>query len=104
MKGVRFRTEGRRGAEQQLVAASGRLYAMKKRDAVVMFRCFNPDFVQVIETIEGSITYHQNTRRHPDVVTQMEKKYMFFGDQADVARKQIMKGTSCEFNVYFREP
>jgi len=77
---------------------------MKKRDAVVMFRCFNPDFVQVIETVEGNITYHQNAHRHHDVVTQMEKKYMFFADQADLARKKVMLGQSCEFNVYFREP
>jgi hypothetical protein len=77
---------------------------MKKRDAVVMFRCFNPDFVQVIETVDGNITYHQNAHRHLDVVTQMEQKYMFFAEQADLARKQVMRGHSCEFNVYFREP
>jgi hypothetical protein len=88
----------------QFIRVGGRLYAMKKRDAVLMFRCFQPDFVQVIETVDGSITYHQNAHRSPEVVTRMEKKYMFFGDQADLARKQVMQGHSCEFNVYFREP
>ena len=77
---------------------------MKKRDAVIMFRCFSPDFVQVIETVDDNVTYHQDAHRHHDVVTQMEEKYMFFGDQADLARRQVMRGHSCEFNVYFREP
>jgi hypothetical protein len=31
-------------------------------------------------------------------------KYMFYAKQADSARKSIMHGHSCWFNVYFREP
>jgi hypothetical protein len=34
----------------------------------------------------------------------MEQKYIFFAKQADVARKRVMHGHSCVFNVYFREP
>jgi 3-hydroxyacyl-CoA dehydrogenase len=77
---------------------------MKPRDAVLTFQCFSPDLVQVIEMIDGRKTHHQEVKRHPDVVTEMEKKYMFFGEQADIARKQIMRNQSCVFNVYFREP
>jgi hypothetical protein len=77
---------------------------MKPRDALLTFQCFSPDLVQVIEMIDGRKTHHQEVQRHPDVVTEMEKKYMFFGEQADIARKQIMRSRSCVFNVYFREP
>jgi hypothetical protein len=77
---------------------------MKPRDAVLTFQCFSPDLVQVIEMIDDRKTHHQEVQRHPDVVTQMEKKYMFFGNQADIARKEIMRNRSCVFNVYFREP
>jgi hypothetical protein len=77
---------------------------MKPRDAVLTFQCFSPDLVQVIEMIDNRKTHHQEVQRHPDVVTQMEKKYMFFGDEADIARKDIMRNRSCVFNVYFREP
>jgi 3-hydroxyacyl-CoA dehydrogenase len=77
---------------------------MKPRDAVLTFQCFPPDLIQVIEMIDGRETHHQEVQRHPDVVTEMEKKYMFFGEQADIARKQIMRSRSCIFNVYFREP
>jgi hypothetical protein len=77
---------------------------MKPRDAVLTFQCFSPDLVQVIETIDERKTHHQEVQGHPDVVTQMEKKYMFFGDEADIARKEIMRNRSCMFNVYFREP
>jgi 3-hydroxyacyl-CoA dehydrogenase len=77
---------------------------MKPRDAVLTFQCFSPDLVQVIEMIDGRKTHHQEVQRHHNVVTEMKKKYMFFGDQANTAKKQIMRSRSCVFNVYFREP
>jgi hypothetical protein len=77
---------------------------MKPRDAIVTFQCFPPDLVQVSETKNGENTSHMHVLRHPDVVAEMEKKYIFFAEQANIARKQIMKGESCVFNVYFREP
>jgi hypothetical protein len=77
---------------------------MKPRDAVITFQCFPPDSVQVSETIDGLNIHHQQVQRHPDVVTEIENRYIFFAEQADVARKQIMRGRSCVFNVYFREP
>ncbi len=78
---------------------------MTPRDAVISFQCFAPDLVQVSETtaMGGSIR-HPETQRHPDTVTQMEEKYMFFANQADLAKKQVMNGQSCAFSVYFREP
>ena len=77
---------------------------MKTRDAVITFQCIPPDSVQVSETIDGENIHHQQVQRDHDVVTQMERKYMFFAKQADIARKQIMRGRTCVFNVYFREP
>jgi hypothetical protein len=48
--------------------------------------------------------HDEEVQRNPDVVTQIEERYMFFAKQADLAREQIGLGHSCEFNVYFREP
>jgi hypothetical protein len=77
---------------------------MKPGDAVITFHCFSPDLVQVIEVIGDERIHHQEVQRHPDVVTELEKKYMFFGEQANIGRKQIMRGQSCVFNVYIRQP
>jgi hypothetical protein len=77
---------------------------MKTRDAVISFQCLPPDLLQVIETVDGSDFRHERVMRDSDVVTEMEKKYMFFAEQAAIARKQIKRGRSCAFNVYYREP
>jgi hypothetical protein len=77
---------------------------MKPRDAVISFQCLPHDLLQVIETVDGSDFRHEQVVRDSDVVTEMEKKYMFFAEQAATARKQIKRGQSCTFNVYYREP
>jgi len=77
---------------------------MNPRDAVVSFQCSPPDYVQVSEMIGCESIHHQEVQRHPDVVTEMEKRYIFFAKQADVARDQVRRGRSCIFNVYFRQP
>jgi hypothetical protein len=77
---------------------------MSKRDAVLSFRCSAPNSVRVSETIDGKSIHHQEVERTPGVVTELEQRYMFFARQADVARNQIMRGQSCVFNVYFRQP
>ena len=77
---------------------------MSPRDAVISFRCFSPDFVQVIETIDGESVHHREVQRHPDVVAEIEERYIFFAKQADAAKSQVMRGHSCLFSVYFREP
>ena len=77
---------------------------MNPRDAVISFRCSSPDFVQVSETIDGESVHHREVQRHPDVVAEIEERYMFFANQADAARNQVMRGHSCLFSVYFREP
>jgi hypothetical protein len=77
---------------------------MNPRDVVITFQCLPPDFVRVIEMIDGESIRHQEVERHPDVVTELEAKYIFFAKQADIARKKVMLGHSCMFNVYFREP
>jgi hypothetical protein len=37
-------------------------------------------------------------------VTKMEGKYIFFADEAEMARKMVSHGHSCVVSVYFREP
>jgi hypothetical protein len=77
---------------------------MMPRDAVISFQCSSPDFVQVSEIIDGESIHYQEVQRHPNVVTEMEERYIFFAKQADAARSQVMRGHSCLFNVYFRQP
>jgi|HubBroStandDraft_2_1064218.scaffolds.fasta_scaffold979437_1 hypothetical protein len=77
---------------------------MTPRDAVISFQCSSPDFVQVSETIDGESIHHREVQRHPDVVAEIEKRYIFFAKQADAARNQVMRGHSGLFSVYFREP
>jgi hypothetical protein len=77
---------------------------LKARDAVVIFESVAPDSVQVNEIIQGEHLRHQKTQRSLRVVTEMESKYMFFANEADIARKQVMRGRSCMFDVFFREP
>ena len=54
--------------------------------------------------IGGESIHDEEVQRNPDVVTQIEERYMFFAKQADVAREQVRLGHSCVFNVYLREP
>jgi hypothetical protein len=76
---------------------------MKPRDAVISFQCLPPDLLQVVEIVGDEEIRHKQILRHPNVVTEMEKKYMFFAEQADAARRLIRRGRSCVFNVHFRE-
>jgi hypothetical protein len=57
--------------------------------------------VEVIDVIDDKKTHHQEVQKHPDVMTQMEKKYMSFGNQADVARKELC-GTdpACSMSIF----
>jgi hypothetical protein len=77
---------------------------MKPRDAIISFQCFPPDSVQVAETIDGENFHHGQVQRCPEVVTEMEEKYIFYADEANLARKLVARGRSCVLSVYFREP
>jgi hypothetical protein len=77
---------------------------MKVRDAVISFHCSAPNFVEVNEAIKGQTIHSQRVQRNPDVVTKMEGKYMFFANEAALARKMVNSGRSCMVSVYFREP
>jgi hypothetical protein len=77
---------------------------MTARDAVISFESIAPDSVQVNEIVQGEHHFHQKVQRRLDVVTEMETKYMFFANEADIAKKHVMRGHSCMFDVYFREP
>jgi hypothetical protein len=79
--------------------------ALKPRDVTISFQCFSPDLVEVSETVgRGTSIHNQLVQRHPDVVTEVEKKYIFFADEADIARKLLGRGRSCFLSVYLREP
>ena len=77
---------------------------MKPRDAVISFQCSSPGILQVTEMIDGERIHHREVQRDPDVVAEIEERYIFFAKQADIAREQVGLGHSCQFNVYFREP
>jgi hypothetical protein len=77
---------------------------MNSRDAVVTFQCVPPDRVRVTETVDGESVHYREMQREPGVVTELEERYMFFADQAELARRKVRLGQSCVFNVYFREP
>ena len=78
--------------------------AKESRDAVISFECLSPDLVQVCETIDGECLQKQAVQRHHDIVTELEKRYIFFADEAEIARKLIGRGRSCSLSVYFRQP
>jgi len=78
--------------------------SMKPRDAVLIFQCSSQGFVEVSEAINGENIRSQRVQQHPDVVTEMEEKYIFFADEAEIARKMVSRGHSCVVSVYFREP
>lgn len=88
----------------QGIVAKKLQHDMRPRDAVIRFHCSEPDFVQVSEAVHGGRIHHREVQRHPRVVAEMDEKYIFFANQADNAKRKIMHGQSCVFNVYFREP
>jgi hypothetical protein len=61
---------------------------MKARDAVISFQCTSPGLVQVSEMIDGESIHHEEAQRDPDVVTEIQERYIFFAKQADLAREQ----------------
>ncbi len=77
---------------------------MKPRDAELSFDCYRPNLIEVSEIINGEVIRSRIMQQHPDVVTEMETKYIFFANEADMARKLVRSGRSCVYNVYFREP
>ena len=76
---------------------------MTPRDAVISFQGSSPDIVLVSEIISAELIRHQEVQRDLDVVTEVEKRYIFFAKQADIARRKLRLGHSCVFNIYFRE-
>jgi hypothetical protein len=97
------------GGTQTRLLCEVRLYLMKTmdmrtRDAVVGFHCGSPDLIQVSEVVAGKSVHHPVVPRNMNVVSELEERYIFFANQADIARKKVKLGQSCVFSVYFREP
>lgn len=78
--------------------------SMRPRDALIAFQCSAPGLVEVSETVNGENIHSQIVQQTLDAVTKMEEKYMFFADEAAIARKMVSRGHSCAVSVYFREP
>ena len=74
-----------------------------ERDAVITFECVS-GAVTVAEIVDGETTQKRTTLQELDVVAELEEKYIFFADEADIARKLLRRGRSCVLSVYFREP
>jgi hypothetical protein len=77
--------------------------AKKQRDVTIHFECVSRDCVRVAETVDGNPVSHRILPRDPEIVTELEKKYMFFADEADIARKLVQRGRSFDLSVYFRQ-
>jgi hypothetical protein len=77
--------------------------ASKERDVAIHFEPLSQDCVQVAETIDGEAVCRRILPRDPGIVTELEKKYIFFADEANIARKLVMHGHSFDLSVYFRQ-
>jgi len=77
---------------------------MNPRDAVITFQFLLPDVVRVIEMIGDKSIRHREVQWCPNVMAELEERYIFFAKQADVAKRRLRLGQSAVFNVYFREP
>jgi hypothetical protein len=77
--------------------------APKNRDAVISFEC-SSGAVKIIEAVGGESIQTLTALQELDVVSDLEEKYIFFADEADIARKLIRRGRSFVISVYFREP
>ena len=73
--------------------------AMKARDAVIHFHSLSPELVEVSETVEGKSICKHTVQRDIDVVTELEKKYLFFANEAEIARKLVARGGSCVLSL-----
>ena len=58
----------------------------------------------MVEIVDGETTQRRTTLQELDVVSELEEKYIFFADEAEIARKLLRRGRSCVLSVYFREP
>jgi hypothetical protein len=76
---------------------------LKPLDAVLQFQFCGPESVEIIEILDGRIQERRRVRPG-DAVSEAERKYMFYDDEADLARDMIRMRKSCSFNVYKREP
>ena len=70
---------------------------------MITFECVS-GALTVVEIVDGETTQRRTTLQELNVVSELEEKYIFFADEADIARKLLRRGRSCVLSVYFREP
>jgi hypothetical protein len=73
-------------------------------DAEIRFHFGSWDDVEVNEVRDDGSRLTRKLPRSSDIVTELEKRYMFFANEAKHARKMIAAGHSCVFYVSLREP
>jgi hypothetical protein len=73
-------------------------------DAEIRFHFGSWNAVEVNEVRSDGGRLTRKFPRGSDVVAELEKRYMFFANEADHARKMIAAGRSCVFYVSLREP
>jgi hypothetical protein len=75
----------------------------KPLDATIRFQFCGPESVEILEVHGGRIR-ERRTVAAADAVSETEKRYIFYDDEAELARDLIRMGQPCSFNVYKREP
>jgi hypothetical protein len=75
----------------------------KPLDATIRFQFCGPQSVEILEILGGHIR-ERSTVAAADAVSEVENKYIFYGEEAELARDLIRMGKPCSFNVYKREP
>ena len=70
---------------------------------MITFECVS-GALTVVEIVDGETTQRRTTLQELDVVSELEEKYIFFADEAEIARKLLRRGRSCVLSGYFREP
>jgi len=77
----------------------------KPLDATLRFQQCSPTSIRVSETlVANGITQRHDFHMGPELMAELEKRYIFYADEADVARKLLARGETCTFEVYLREP
>ena len=75
----------------------------KPLDAEIRFHFNSPDQIEVNEVTKDGLRRNKKVPRDFDIVSELQKRYVFFAKEADHARNLISHGLSCAFYVYFRE-
>jgi len=77
---------------------------MQPRNAVISFQCSSPGILQVTEMIGGKCIHHREVPRDPDVVAEIQERYMFFSEPTNIARDRLGLATLADLTFTFGSP